>query len=1547
METRTDISAYIDDLKRILTDLRDTGDDGFEGLIGTVLSEIAGVPFRLAGSGLQFGVDGKSTYADDGLSFECKRYVGDIRNESVTSKIGDLFVKGSDIDLWVLCATSQIKSQPADKVHRFGEESATSTLILDWSTTGLPPLAVALAMASAKVQDFLRNHIEAPESLAKAKDALTAVKNDPAFNGHAEKIRAILRDPTLGMTAARQTNAKWLADTFSSRQLARERFGQPLSPSDEANGAVLPRDNLVAELHPFLTGEPIREILCVIGGEGNGKSWLVAQGWLSVEEKPLMVILNPNAFDDTVEQNDVQELLISALIEQTGDHASGTIKDKWGRILDRWRNHPAERLRLVVFIDGINQRPEKDWARIAEKLASELDQIGGQLIVTVRTQYYRNRVQRRLFRACKEVEIPEWTEQERDRILAGREIIATNLQPKVAASLLNPRLLGIALELLEGDDLAGLEEVSVNHLLFEHIRANEQDAPVQQSANEFVLRLRNHANEVISRISSSHGDDPTVFDYDLQAVAEGRFYRTIEGYPSRYKLDEDGLILALGFAVIDRLYSASRSDSGLDEAVEEIIEPIAELDRTANVVLAALTVTCLDSGDPKIAATLIRVFADLQNPDVNDFNPFARLARICPSPFTEAAHSLCLSGGHQNNFDWIREALMLAREDENAWQIIFKEVQTWLSYYSLAPERGLFPATFSSSSEEKEEQYKEKERKIREALESLSEAENKILAGLTKVDGDLNTLSRLAFFLFAGKPIKPAAQALVQWSFANALNTDLMFPDREFKHLVRFNRVDWSDARVALLAEADVLRQEEISVTGKWALVNILRATGNTEDAKKARILVEELTKDHTYFPGWRSVENYCSTDPCDPASEKPDNVKQTAQNYRNIDVKKIRLSRSTTSEDHFFAMARPGMARFEAQVAIAKHREFAQDIVRRQGWLLYLGLFEFLDHNALLTRETGLKLLRSCLKTSGGLRTAANAAIRFFRQLLRWEKSGGTNENDLSEQDRWSISQYRLLLAFPSLSSREQIDALLSSSSECSILADLMEVAKPLEEKVFDSLLKSACQNGDEHAQFVLLGFARETSTPISIDARKHIARLANAKSEQVRVQALGIIAQLEDVGLLTEVIHGDWRVSESKDYEAFYGSAILVQAATYGIIEHSDALDRMSSDFYGRAAEIWSEQGMRDAVRDVALHVHASICRVTNLEVGIAAPDIEMRIGYEERSDSLLSISDRPAGLAEQWDRFAESDEEFIERQNRNQETYRAFRDRLTAPKARIILDHFGYDGLGNFCSIVESNEDLADQWYEMFIGLDKARLPVVHNLVLLLAHALGKRCPEKAANLFRLVREGHPLIRLTFGRAAVSLDAMAVWGGPDTAILNDLRFKRLDRATNDYELSQEVLVAHLNDKQNLLRQYIGTKLEREEPVEIARAIMVAGFSDNSEFNDDVLDRYQDTDYFIGDAHNAARYAYDRNTWARHWFAQMCEADEADEFWRFSILFAKIVDGRYEFWRSEYKDRNEPMKLFWPSVRSRLRNRFKKWENLRDKKLFGGDAPSRFFLF
>ena len=130
------------------------------------------------------------------------------------------------------------------------------------------------------------------------------------------------------------------------------------------------------------------------------------------------------------------------------------------------------------------------------------------------------------------MEIPEWTDHERDRILADREISVANLHPKVAVSLRNPRLLGIAFELLEGADIACLEELNVSRLLFEHIRLSEQDAPILQPVHEFVQQLRRHAKEVILRIQARQEDDLVIFEQESRHSQCGRRW-TLFPFPRR------------------------------------------------------------------------------------------------------------------------------------------------------------------------------------------------------------------------------------------------------------------------------------------------------------------------------------------------------------------------------------------------------------------------------------------------------------------------------------------------------------------------------------------------------------------------------------------------------------------------------------------------------------------------------------------------------------------------------------------------------------------------------------------------------------------------------------------------------------------------------------------------------------------------------------------------------------------------------------------------------------------------------------------------------
>jgi hypothetical protein len=1515
---------HIENLKSALITLAATGEKGFEGLIGVALSEISGVPFRLAGSGSQFGLDGKPAYEGDAICFEGKRYEGAVPRAEVISKIAELSIRGTETDIWVLGATSRIMSQLADVARELGIRNGIHVLILDWSETDLPPFAVALSMGGRRVQEFLKSNINDNETLAKALAALEAVRNSQDFVPHADRIRAQCSEPTVGWALAQRANTDWLNDGFSSRRRSKTKFGQPLSPGDTATANVRHRKNLTDKLHPFLTTNLGNTLVCILGGEGYGKSWIVAQSWLALAYKPLMVFMSTDDFTEMARHNDVVGLLISNLIRQTGDRINSTTQERWRRRLEQWRRQPAtDNPRLVAVIDGINQRPNSDWARIIEGIVDELNQLGGRLIVTARTEYFRERVKGRLSLGFTEINVPEWTEAERDDILITRGIKPSDLHPAVAVSLRNPRLLGIAFELLDKADITTFVELSVSRLLFEHMRISERDAPFPQPAQEFARRLQRHAQEIMSRVNAKQQNDLNVFEEDMGAVADGRFYQAVYGDPTRYCLKDDGLTLALGFAMIDRLRTAKRNNRDLHAELEAILEPISALDDTADVIIAALTVTVADERyEQDIAASLARGFSALQNPDQSKFPAFVGIAKRQPQGFIDAAHALCLAGGHQPNFDWIEGALIAAAANNRVWQEIASKVHFWLSVHSLSPERGTF--THPPRDPQDKVQEREKNRKkIDEKLRFLSANERSILENLAKEEGDLSKLSRLALLLLAGKFLTPFAESLVNWSFSYALNSDHTAPYKDFIHLVSLNRVDWSQTREALLEASAALRETDVSRTGKWALVSILRATGHSDDGKEAESLVKELTKDRPIFGSWRLIENYCATDPCDPLSGEPENVTGTAEQYAAIDVGKLRQTTGQTSEDHFFVTARPGIARFKPEVAVEKHREFAADVLKRSGFPLRQGLLELHRHNALLTINDARELVKN--------RHDAKAAGTAF---------------GLSEQDAWIVSQYHLLLAFPFLSAQEQAEILLSDEADEGILLDLTELAKPLGEEEFETLLGSACAENSERKQYLLLELAKSTSVQLSTEARTHVAALFRSESERVRAVALGVIAQSGDNELLSQVAESDWKASDIQTEDAFefwFGSVALLEAAARGLIAHHEVLDRISVHLYGRAAAILDV----DAVRDIAQRIDVSIKKAAGLGGNLIAPDIELQVHPSTPFEPCrFKVSERPSkthDMVEAIQRLSESNEDFDQRQRRNYDAFLEFKATITQAKARIVLDCLS---LEEFLSVVSAFEELADRWHELFMSIAEPKLPAVHNLVLLLAHALGKKNPAKAEDLFHRINDSNPLVRFTFGEAGVQLDMMATWAGVRNPVLNNLRFERLDRARTDHNLSVEVLAALLSGQVELLTTYIETKLHKEEPAEVSRGIMVAGFSDQSEFNDEILKRYEGTAGLIGSAQEAAKYAYERNIWARHWFEKMCQADQDADFWRYAVLFSKIVDGRFAVWNSDYTQEGISSQLFGLSVKRDRKNRFARWESHRNKKLFGSEAPASIFL-
>jgi hypothetical protein len=1498
------------DLKEALLWLPATGEKGFEGLLGVALPAISSVPFRLAASGSQRGLDGKATYEADSVCFEAKRYDKEPPRNSTIVKVAETALKNVEVDLWVLGSTAKVSTQHADDLRDVGAKDGLSVLILDWMEQGLGPLPVALAMAKDEVSKFLAANIDDAELCGRAVSAISAVKSAAGFDAHAARIKEALTTPSIALALARHRNREWLATCFADRKNARCYFGQPIAPQD-AGTSFKARPTLSSKIDKFVKcTSNADEMLAVLGGEGNGKTWAVASSWICDSEFPIMVLVSAEEFSGK-RPADFSKLLIDKLIEQTGDVDDAKTRKRWSRRLNSLREWSVRPAWLIFVIDGINQRSGTDWGRHLEAAFGYIEDIGGRLIFTSRTEYFDDNVRRRLGVNVLRLDIPEWNNRERDEILAERNLSGTELRPDAARSLCNPRLLGIALELVERGEIVDISELTVSRLLFEHMRASERDAQEPQPAHAFARNLQDHAEEVLARFTAQQRDDLRVFDA-LKAVIDGRFFVPLCGDPTRYELADDGLTLALAFSVIDQLRKALRNNRNLDAEIDRTLEPIAALDRTADLMLAALTVAAHDERcEDDIVKALLRAYLGLQNPNQADFKAFSGIARKCILAYMGIARDECLkNSGHASNFDWLQAAIFNASEDEDSWREVGEELRRWFTCYSLeaTDEERLY-----SGNSNKTDRVKEARKRLDDSVAGLSSAERDLLDSMTETAGDVNALTRFAMLLLAGKALTPFAADLTRWAFGAELNGGFSTPSKEFSHLLRLNTIDWASAREAMLKECSRFRIQNTSDVGQWTLKKILYAMGDVNDGQEAEALYKELTKDRELSKGWRLVEDYCETDPCDPESVKPANIDKTAQQYRKLDAATLRQGRGQTSDDSFFVMARPGVTRFVPEGAIEKHLELAADLTNRKGVAHRQALFEMRKHPALLTRELAEQLATS------------------------------VDDGQKPEEDRWWIAQFRLLLAFPFLSADEQYEALLASPGD-HILRDLADVMKPLEELRFEELFEAACEHEDERAQYFLLSFANITDTPCSPKVRQRMKALISSGSDLVRMRTLGIVCDLEDPDLLAEVRDSGWRTPEDekdREYEAWYGSLALLKAAEGGLIDHADAVDRMSPRLYGRAVRALDESGRYE----IASRVGASISCACELEISIAGPDIEMHADFE--APVTFSVSEREKlqpNSMEAFQRAFETDEAFTSRQRRNADAYQDFVDRLTKAKANIILDFLSPE---EFRAIAEADPEAAERWYPLFMSLPKAKLVFVYNLVLLLAHAIAKTDPAKAVVLFKRVRNTNSVVRISFRRGAVQLDGAAIWSGPEHEDMDAWRMERLDMAENDEQLSKEVRAALVNEKQALLERYIGHRLESEEPAQIARALMVTGFSDHTGFNDGVLKHFENAGGFIGKAQDAACYAYDRNKWARNWFERMCETGDPKEFWRCSILFGKIVDGRFSLWpKRPQEEWGEPMRLFRESLRNEIENRMKKWNSVRKKKLFGQDVPDPIFI-
>jgi hypothetical protein len=76
-----------EDLRNVLLALRATGENGFEGLVASVVAAKTGLQIRLAKSGLQLGRDASSPAGEFAVAVEAKLYTSNLRIQQLMGKL--------------------------------------------------------------------------------------------------------------------------------------------------------------------------------------------------------------------------------------------------------------------------------------------------------------------------------------------------------------------------------------------------------------------------------------------------------------------------------------------------------------------------------------------------------------------------------------------------------------------------------------------------------------------------------------------------------------------------------------------------------------------------------------------------------------------------------------------------------------------------------------------------------------------------------------------------------------------------------------------------------------------------------------------------------------------------------------------------------------------------------------------------------------------------------------------------------------------------------------------------------------------------------------------------------------------------------------------------------------------------------------------------------------------------------------------------------------------------------------------------------------------
>ncbi|WP_285412599.1 hypothetical protein [Pseudomonas sp. lyk4-40-TSB-59a] len=1447
-------------LKGLLLSLDAAGAQGFEGFVRVVLTTVTGIPFRLAASGLQGGMDGDAVLRTDTACFEAKRYAGPVPRNEVLTKIADLSRKSEAPDrLWVLAATSEISAQLAKALQEDGDKQAISTLMLDWADP-LPLLAVATVAAASEAADFLMTHCNPKPDRQELSQTFEVITNHPGFHVLLEKLKSSLNVSTLATARSTELNKTWRIESFGSEHIARERLGQALvvGKSDSLPLRVTLRQQVKDSLQ-------IGQFIVLTGGEGHGKSWLAAQ--ICWDHEGLALFSSAEQFDE-VTVKDLDDFLIDLLISQTGDVLDETVKLRWRHRFAAWKRQPPV-LPVLMVVDGVNQRQSLRWHLILNGLRERLLAIGGCLVVTARPQYWLKIVAPGLSFEPIQIEVPEWSPAERDQILTHHGIRCDWLDEGTLHTLQNPRLLGVAIATMPHTSSLAWKGLTTDRLLFEHLRASQRENFESETLKELTTRLSDHARKVLERICETQHEPPHSFEADSKAVVETRFFQTLHGPRDTYVLREEGLTLALGYTLIDQLWQAQHSGHDLSQRMTSLIDPIYAMDRTVDVVFAALMVCAFDSVrfNQTIFAVLLDAFSTLQNVDDQRFEEFVGIVKTQATELFESVGVFTLESRRRLNYDWFVHSAFSTAASRKGWPIAAAAVRKWLRYYNndALDQVSRYP---KQTEEDKKQRIQQRAIAIQATLDALSSFERALLQKMTAVEGQLDELYTIALRLLAGRPIAEFAESFIFFGLGLSMDMDTFGARKAFDHLTTFNSSDRAAATESFLNAIVPLRSPDTSKGGKWTVVRMLLATGDESAAREAeeisRLLREKIV--HQTTP---ALSEWRQSSVADPNAMRPDDMVSGLESFNAIDPDSVLQSMTSSVTDRQFEEFLPVACRFAPEDALEKARSVLSGLLTRTSMPLRQLILNGMKYAPLMTRDIALRL------------------------VARVSEGKDDMVATLVEREQNAQRMFLLMYAAPELTALEQLDCMRNSAFGADYLLNIIPMLKPLPTDAIRNALQLSLDDGDEMQTYSVLAATRY-GRPNTAGLESLLLRCYHSTAVRVRAFALEL-ASLDNLKTIRDAhVHSGWsgRTIETQTKEGWYGAILLADACKKNEITVDELINRVHPETWFTCAELVGQKMLEPLAAHFLQRLELAIEEVESISV----PGVQITLTPSESAPYPMHSIDEPEQETNRYinqEAFAElfgSQEDFYSKQDRLRAISDGFFAKLKGANALLFTERLRISDLRlltvavptlipNILGILEQASDAEFSWLK--------------NLAFVVANLISSDMPDRSVGLFKRAHQTHFFViyELVDG---LTLEHEAIWSSASSSAIHLLWEERLLTAGDDEVLAQEVAAAERFGAAIFIETFVQQKLCSSSTLDQSFAICVAGFSKRSEEWLSVIEGHVDDKGITGQAAQKAKDAHDAAQWAKKWMLDMSLATTRDEFWCCLIISTFCMDQR-----------------------------------------------------